>query len=337
MIELRKDRLEFTFPEVHPQAKLTVSMVRTLRVPDDGRSYPLPAGFGNLPMFHVDDFASRLPEQWAEHGGVMIPMYQAEALWLSFSSQYITDQGNYPFAVKVLTGKVSALTGQKYSAGLTAEPQNYLVAPKQPWIDGFFVGKGIVRQFVAARLGEGYTAEEQITGLGEFGGMQLIVYPMKREEFEKRFPKETRRSSTVFCHRKRLASARDMGIAPGGVIKQTIYKDAFGIDNWDQSAFSRCFVHILNSRTWRDATGHNPPSKPITAKRYLREGIPWFDYYSEELESLESEPPLEQLLSLGTLMKAWQGKKLKDNKSLEPAKVIGLGRKKGDQVREGKF
>ncbi len=38
--------------------------------------------------------------------------------------------------------------------------------------------KGVIRQFVAMPLGEGYTAEEQITGQAEFGGMQIEIFPM---------------------------------------------------------------------------------------------------------------------------------------------------------------
>ena len=69
--------------------------------------------------------------------------------------------------------------------GLDAEPQNYLVVPDQPWLDGFNVGKGTVRQFVAAPLGEGLTVEEQINANSDVGGIQLEFIPMKKEYFEK--------------------------------------------------------------------------------------------------------------------------------------------------------
>jgi hypothetical protein len=42
MVELRDDSLLFSFPDVHPDAVLSVSFQRTLRIPDDGRDYPLP-------------------------------------------------------------------------------------------------------------------------------------------------------------------------------------------------------------------------------------------------------------------------------------------------------
>lgn len=48
MIELRDDALVFSFPEVHPQARLSISFQRTLRIPDDGKDHPLPPGLGAL-------------------------------------------------------------------------------------------------------------------------------------------------------------------------------------------------------------------------------------------------------------------------------------------------
>ena len=44
MIELRDDNPIFSFPDVHPQAKLRISFQRTLRIPDDDSDYPPAAG-----------------------------------------------------------------------------------------------------------------------------------------------------------------------------------------------------------------------------------------------------------------------------------------------------
>jgi hypothetical protein len=85
-------------------------------------------------------------------------MYQAEALWISFSSS-----SGYPFAVKITAGKINAVTGEPWVQGIKNDPQDYVPVPSQPWLDGFCVGEGIVRQFVAMPLGQGYSAEEQIT------------------------------------------------------------------------------------------------------------------------------------------------------------------------------
>lgn len=77
---------------------------RTLRLPDDGKTYFLPPGRGCFPLRHIDDHADAVPSSWMERGGVMMPMYQAEALWLNF-------HGDYPVALKVGAGKINAVSG----------------------------------------------------------------------------------------------------------------------------------------------------------------------------------------------------------------------------------
>lgn len=187
MLELKNDTLQFTFPEVHPNAQLGMEFQRTLRIPDDGAQYPLPPGLGAFPLRHVDDFRDRVPAKWLQHGGVMLPMFQSEAMWLNFKT-YPVGYGRpaYPFAIKVSAGKVSALTGDDWTSGLRLK--DYCVAPNQRWIDGFVTAGGIVRQFVAAALGQGFTAEEQITGRADHGGIQIEIFPMKAEVYNRRFP-----------------------------------------------------------------------------------------------------------------------------------------------------
>lgn len=57
-------------------------------------------------------------------------MYQAEALWINFSSGIGFRRGTrYPFAVKIAAGKINAVTGDKWGNGLVKDPQDYLVVP----------------------------------------------------------------------------------------------------------------------------------------------------------------------------------------------------------------
>jgi hypothetical protein len=105
-------------------------------------------------------------------------MYQREALWLAFDAAAWK-----PNAVKVGVGRVNALTGDSWDLALRAEPQDYLVCPNQPWLDGFKTGENVVRQFVAMPLGQGYTVEGQLTGEEQFGGMQIVVYEPKPGRF----------------------------------------------------------------------------------------------------------------------------------------------------------
>ena len=145
MITLDNDSLVFSFPAVHRAARLTVSFKRTLRIPDDGKDSPLPPGLGSFPLRHGDDYATVIDPAWVKHGGVMLPMRQSEAMWLCFDSDYLPDrQSDYPFAIKIATGKINAVSGRKWSAGLHRRPsQDYVVALSQPWLDGYCVEKGV--------------------------------------------------------------------------------------------------------------------------------------------------------------------------------------------------
>lgn len=329
MIELEHHTLRFSFPEIHRDAQCGISFIRTLRIPDDDRAYPLPPGFSTFPLRHVDDCAAKLPDQWGRHGGVFLPMYQSEAMWLSFS-------GDYPMAVRIAAGKVSALTGAPWQDQLSEGPdQDYLVIPEQPWLDGFFAGKGLIRQFVAMPLGEGYTAEEQITGEGEHGGLQIAVYPMKAAEFDRlKLGGDLRADNVMYCAAQ--VSGPEMGLAPGGVMRQEIYEDPYGIDTWEQSAKSRCFVHILNSVQYFLVTHEKPPTRPPTAKEYTDAGLPWFEYYDAEHKALASPTKLSKLKSIAEIKARERGSELPNNEPVSPRNVVTLS-KHGPVVREGDF
>ena len=134
---------------------------------------PLPPGLGAFPLNLVDDYVESLPDVWREHGGVFFRCTSRKRCGSISKTAY-------PMAVKVAAGKIDALTGEPWNNELTQQPQDYLVVPDQPWLDGFCVAKGLIRQFVAMPLGEGYTAEEQLTGEAQHGdASRIAVYPMK--------------------------------------------------------------------------------------------------------------------------------------------------------------
>jgi hypothetical protein len=347
MIELKNDCLEFSFPEVHRLARIRIEFQRTLRIPDDGRDYPLPPGLGRFPVRHVDDFIDRIPPSWADHGGVMLPMYQAEAMWLCFRSDWPPQRSSaYPFAVRVATGKIDAVTGKQWATGLAREPQNYLVCPDQPWLDGYCIERGVIRQFVAMPLGEGYSAEEQLTGKAEHGGLQLQVFPMKREVYERRFPVRPAEAFGRVMFSKEdgyvtgasLTVLAPMGLAPGGRMRQEIYADEFDLSDWDTETTSRCFVHLANSQGWLAITGEAPPPTPATAAAYAQAGLPWFDYLDETLTPVTGSEILRRLKSVLATGKAKGTTPLPENDPALPGRVVALrrGLRQG-QVREGSF
>lgn len=338
MIELKHDELVFQFPEVHEDAVCRVDFQRTLRIPDDNREYPLPPGLGRFPVEHVEDHTSRLPAKWIERGGVLLPMYQAEALWVNFSSGIGFRRGtSYPFAVKIAAGKINAVTGDEWSNGLVKDPQDYLVVPDQPWLDGFCVQKGLIRQFVAMPLGQGYTAEEQISGAAEHGGIQIIVYPMKRDRYEEMLKRSTRVFDADVCYSLAAPCASaSMGLAPGGLMRQEIYEDEYGYDAWDVSQSSRCFVHILNSAQWKIATGKPVPGQQPSAADYTKAGLPWFEYYDDKLGALSGAKKLAGMDSVAAKGVKLGEKPLVENDVVNPQKIVSLGSGSA-KVNEGKW
>ena len=78
-----------------------VTLQRTLRIPEDGKAHGLPASMGTFQVRRVQDYLSRVPSAWKDHGGVFVCMHQREAMWLSFQA------GNKPSAIKVAAGKMS--------------------------------------------------------------------------------------------------------------------------------------------------------------------------------------------------------------------------------------
>jgi hypothetical protein len=338
---------------------LRLTFQRTLRIPDDGKKYPLPPGLGSFPIRRVDDYAHNVPDDWREHGGVFLPMYQREAMWLCFSGpQY------KPRAVKVAVGKVCAITGKPWSERLHRKPQDYLVTPPQPWLDGIAAGKGMIRQFVAMPLGLGYTVEGQVTGEERFGGVQLKVFepeaglfpdwPPCDRAYDGAFDEEadlcclsmSSPAAPAFgggvyrasaSPRRRKAGA--MGLGAGGKMKQKIYPDPHGIETWDEDNTSRVYVHLVNSDLWREITGENPPSTPVTAKAYAAHGLPWFDLYDEQAPTLNPSTTLGQVKSIKQLDGGASTLPLQDDDPVQvgPVKKLWTKIASGLGVRDGSW
>lgn len=189
---------------------VTVRFMRTLRLPETG-THPLPPGLGSFPLRRVADHPQRAPAQWLTHGGVLLPVYQREAMWLSLSS-------TVPVALQVGAGKVCAVSGRPWSDRLGQDPQNYLVLPRQPWLDGINSGQGTIRQFVAVPLGLGATVEGQVSGEEVWGGVQLQVFELRQDILDRW---QTRAAQALPPHGGwGLAPESAAGGAPGGIPAQ---------------------------------------------------------------------------------------------------------------------
>jgi hypothetical protein len=317
---------------IHIGSHFAVNFQRTLRIPDDGGTYPLPPGLGDFPIFRVEDYAERVPSAWNEHGGVFIPMYQREALWLSFEGADWR-----PNAVKVAAGKINALTGKRLHKRLNRTRQNYLVCPDQPWLDGINAGEGYIRQFVAMPLGLGYTVEGQLTGKEEFGGIQIIVYDPKPGKFseERLLDEEDMQFDMLYSA---ASPSGEMGIGAGGKMEQKIYPDEYGVDTWDPDNYGRVYVHIVNSLMFRQITDLAPPPTPISADTYTEYGFPWFKLYDEKQGDIASSDKLSKVKTVKQVGKEKGVGPQPDDDSVKIDQQQIKGIKKGGQkVKDGQW
>ena len=291
------DRVRLEQGRVRVGERFSVSFQRTLRIPDDGRRYPLPPGLGLFPVRRVADYEDRVPAAWRTRGGFFIPMYQREALWLGFDGAEWK-----PNAVKVGTGGIDAISGLAWSAALHGDPQDYLVCPDQPWLDGINAGDGFVRQFVAMPLGSGYTVEGQVTGEERVGGLELRVFEPKGGRFPDRPPPRPEPGAEMMVLES--AAPTGMGLAAGGRMTQKIYPDPYGLDTWDPATGVSVHVHIANSEQYRAITGEPPPPTPVDARAYTERGLPWFELYDETRGDLRAAERLRGIRSTGEIDRA---------------------------------
>lgn len=334
MPTLEHDDLVFRFPSIEPRAQFSISFMRTLRIPDTNRTYFLPPGIGTFPLRHVEDYAGRLPARTSDRGGVVMPMWQAEAMWMNFnndgpewSDERSMESGyGLPVAVKIAAGKINAVSGEAWRPGLHRDPQDYVVSPAQPWLDGFAVEKGVIRQFVAMPLGDGYSVEEQLTKAGEWGGVQISVTPLKASVWQT--IKGSQRSSMLMdACMSMCCESVDMGLGAGGRMHQEIYEDTFELEDWDWEATERVFVSLIHAKDWMSITGEPALNEPPSAKDYAEAGLPWFDYYAKDLQPLPGGNTLAGVKSVATVFGEKTGAELVGSADVTTGKPVILGPK----------
>lgn len=258
-------------------SRLEISLRRTLRVPADGRAYPLPPDLGAFELFAVRRSAKKLPAEMARRGGAFLCLRAGEALWIRFEGRFWR-----PLAVQVGAGGVNAVTGGPFPAKLSATPQNYVVAPLQPWLDGFKTGAGVVRQFVGGRTGRGATVEEQLGGGEPLGGLRFRAFEAKPGKLPAREPRD--------AYRFAVSEGPPLGLGAGGAVEQGVYPDPYGVRIWDAANYGEAEVHFLGPAEFERVTGRPAPPKVVDAATYTKHGLPWFQFYEDRgaLEATEA-------------------------------------------------
>ena len=264
-----------------------------------------------MPVQPVAKFSDNLPESWSiEKEALFVPLYQREALWLSFQAAHWK-----PNAVMVGTGDVNALTGERWQMTLTEQPQNYLVCPEQPWLDGIKVEEGAIRQFVAVPLGQGLTISEQIAGPSTFEGLRVAVFEPRADLFPDESPEMPEwKAEMPFLEG---LDKTDMGIGAGGKMKQKVYHDPYGLDTWNASHYEMVTIYLVNSIQYQTITGTEPPPTPISAQLYTQFGLPWFEIYDEEAADIAATETLSNVKPTQTVTEAKETEHSTSEKSLQ--------------------
>jgi hypothetical protein len=260
-----------------------VAFQRTLRIPDDGRTYPLPPGLGRLPV--------REPKQKESvaRPAFVVPLRRREAVWLAFDVPAWR-----PHAILIGLGNVNAVTGQAWSDRLGRNPQNYVVAPPQLWLDGVKVAQDRVRQFVATPLGTGTTIESQLSKRDEEGTVKIVVF----EPHDGRFPDGRPPAGPTAS---RLRAPGGMGLGAGGEVRQRVYADPHGIDVWNAEARTNAEVRLVTAAEFEALTGEQPPPTPVDAQTYTAHGFPWFELYDDAAADLPATVEMEGVRSVDRL------------------------------------
>jgi hypothetical protein len=277
-----------------------------------------------------------------------MPMWQAEAMWMLFKNdgpdweredtlsghvrgelgipchwEQLRSGSGLPVAVKIAAGKVNAVSGEAWRPGLNQDPQDYVVSPLQPWLDGFAIKKGTVRQFVAMPLGEGYSVEEQVAGNSEWGGIQISVTPLKAAVWNKI---KERAGEIQGLRVDALQSCREVtAMGAGGRMHQEVYQDIFALDDWDWAATERVFASLVHAKDWKAITGDAAPNEPPSARDYAAAGLPWFDHYGEGVLPLPGSSVLDKVKSVAQVFEHKTGAQLPSSQDVDLGKPTVLG------------
>lgn len=260
--------------------KVDVTFHRTVRVADGRTPANLPPSLGRATVSRVSQYRTNCPEGW-DDAGFFIPLHDTEALWLSFHP-------TAPSAIIVGAGGINAING--LPLGTKLAEGGYMVAPPQPWLDGWKGTDGCVYQFVATpyKAGEGLSVGEQILGAeSKTGGMGIAVFDSVKDLKPARMPRQgysesayddpdfsvgydgggMMKSMSAPPKRNAVPRSAEMGIGKGGKITQKIYPDPYGIDAWKDTPAEVVVVYLIDALGYEEITGISIP-KPVAQAGY---------------------------------------------------------------------
>ncbi len=288
----------FRFPHLADNAVVGVLFWPLLRSPDVGAPRqnllpwapgPTPPGVGPMAIVPVDRHADMLPATVLRRSGVILPMWQSEALSIRFACHADT----MPFAVTIEAGGINLVSGKPARAGLHRDPQDYCAFPNMRGIDWVRTGPDTIRQLVASPIGEDLSAEDQLDRSAASGGVLISVTPLTREAFAawaKNPPEEP------FADELANLGSKARSFSAGW-----IEADGRPLGDYDTARTLSVGVTILDAVSWFHAAKRLPKRWPPLMTRYEHRQ-PWIDLYQTDLQHLADNYREEFLSEIVDLM-----------------------------------
>lgn len=132
-----------------------ISFQKTLRVPDNDITYPLPPNLGTFKIRTLKD------------GRHAIVMHEHEAMWINLK--------NRSHALQIFSGKTNIITRDDQEVLQSGAKQNYFCSD-QRWVDGWLAPNGAVQQFVVVPVNKKLSVEDQLDRK-ESGEINFVLHP----------------------------------------------------------------------------------------------------------------------------------------------------------------
>ncbi|KAJ0159253.1 hypothetical protein CTA2_10058 [Colletotrichum tanaceti] len=118
---------------------------------------------------------------------------------------------------------------------------------------------------------------------------------------------------------------KEMGLAAGGLINQTIEADQHPADAWDAEASVMMNLQILDVESFCAVTGRPAPDTPVDAQSYADSGYPFFEIWGEEKSGIAGDfSEVKSVAQIEAERAEAEGKDVKEEESV-PVRVVQLG------------
>ncbi|KAI5476934.1 hypothetical protein MNV49_007035 [Pseudohyphozyma bogoriensis] len=297
---------------------VTISLHRTLRVPDNTDKHILPPGLGTFPLTPVADCTGpfvamplgkgyTVEEQLtgeAKVGGLQFDIFEPFDTSVSFfdaNGQEITDLHKTPKELGLVAASHSHADTVPLDSYVDVSPGPVKLAARcyTGWSSVFeedrYNAAGKPQLFVKMLTGKilsiVFNSSDTIDNVKELIREQDGTPPDHQRLLYAGMGAHFRPESTLHLVLRVRGGGRPpsiMGMCAGGQISQTINRDPLPTCAYVVTPSHRLFVHTVSPELYEIMTGFLSLLSPITPDTYKENNYPWFDLYSETPATTEA-------------------------------------------------